>query len=98
MTRPQCRLTLWFVYIVECSDSSLYTGITKDVDRRLTEHNGTKKGAKYTRARRPVKLIFAAPVKNRSAALKLEYKIKSLKKSEKIAYLKKEASNDLEDN
>jgi len=89
---------LWFVYIVECSDESLYTGITNNIDRRLTEHNSSKKGAKYTRSRRPVKLIFATPVNSRSAALKLEHKIKSLRKSEKIAYLKKEASNGLEDN
>lgn len=85
------------MYIVECSDASLYTGITKNIDRRLVEHNSSKKGAKYTRSRRPVKLVAKALVKNRSCALKLEHKIKSLKKSEKIAYLKKEASNGLED-
>ncbi len=87
---------MWFVYIVECSDKSLYTGITNNVERRLTEHNTSRRGAKYTRSRRPVKLIFATPVNSRSAALKLEYKIKSLKKGEKVAYLKKEASNGLE--
>ena len=87
---------MWYVYIVECSDFSLYTGITVDVQRRVSEHNGSKKGAKYTRARRPVSLIAFCPVKNRSTALKLEYKIKTLKKSEKIAYLLKEASNDME--
>lgn len=87
---------MWFVYILECSDGTFYTGITTSLDRRLIEHNETSKGAKYTRARRPVKLIAHCIVKDRSAALKLESKVKSLKKSEKIAYLTKEKSNDLE--
>ena len=89
---------MWFVYIVLCSDDSLYTGVTTDVQRRVREHNSTKRGAKYTRSRRPVKLVEFLPVKNRSAALRLESKIKSLKKSEKVAYLLKEESNELEDN
>jgi putative endonuclease len=88
---------MWYVYIVECRDRSLYTGITNDIARRLFEHNNSKRGAKYTRSRRPVKLVAHCIVKDKSAALKLEYKIKSLKKSEKIAYLLKEESNELED-
>ena len=87
---------MWFVYIVRCSDNSLYTGITTDVNRRIREHNESKKGAKYTRSRRPVKLIVYCVVKSRSCALRLECKIKSLKKCEKIAYLKKEASNEMD--
>jgi putative endonuclease len=75
----------------------LYTGITTSLTRRLVEHNTSKKGAKYTRTRRPVRIVASAVVKDRSSALKLEHKIKSLKKGEKIAYLKKEASNELED-
>lgn len=88
---------MWFVYILECSDKSLYTGITTDLDRRLLEHNASSRGAKYTRSRRPVKLVAHCIVKDRSAALRLESKVKSLKKSEKIAYLTKEKSNGLED-
>jgi len=89
---------MWFVYILECIDGSLYTGISTDIDRRLKEHNESKKGAKYTRSRRPVKLIDYCVVKDKSSALKLEYKIKSLKKDKKIAYLQKEKSNEVGNN
>ncbi len=89
---------MWFVYILECSDMSLYTGITTSIERRLIEHNRSKKGAKYTRARRPVRLVEYCVVKDRSQALKLEYKIKSLKRCKKIAYLQREASSEVEDN
>ena len=80
----------WFVYIVECADKTYYTGITTNINRRLVEHNGKPagKGAKYTRSRRPVELVCYAVVQSRSEALKLELKIKKLKKSEKINYLK----------
>ncbi len=88
---------MWTVYIVKCSDGTFYTGITTDIDRRIKEHNGSKKGAKYTRSRRPVSLITKCFVKDRSAALRLESKIKSLKREQKVAYLLKEASNELED-
>ena len=86
----------WFVYVVRCSDDTLYTGITTDPRRRLKEHNGSKKGAKYTRSRRPVVLVCSCVVKSRSAALRLESKVKSLRRDEKIAYILKEASNDVE--
>ena len=85
------------MYIVECSDGSFYTGVTTDVDRRVREHNFSKRGPKYTRSRRPVVLIAKGFVKNRSQALRLESKIKSLKREQKVAYLLKEASNELED-
>ena len=48
----------WYVYILKCSDNSLYTGITKDLERRVDEHNSGREAAKYTRARRPVKLVY----------------------------------------
>jgi putative endonuclease len=86
---------MWFVYILKCSDNTLYTGITKDIDRRIVEHNSTRKGAKYTRSRRPVELLIFCNVKNKSDALKLEYKIKSLKKEEKINYLQRK-KNEME--
>ena len=62
----------WVVYIVRCADSSFYTGVTTDVDRRVREHNFSKRGAKYTRSRRPVVLVAKCFVKNRSQALRLE--------------------------
>jgi len=68
----------WFVYILCCQDKSLYTGITTDLERRLTEHNETNKGARYTRARRPVKLVYSEPAADRSAASKRESELKSL--------------------
>lgn len=78
----------WFLYIVVCSDSSLYTGITTDIDRRLYEHNYTKKGAKYTRSRRPVQLRYCATYKSRSIASKIEASIKKLKRADKLILCK----------
>lgn len=67
----------WSVYIVECSDGTLYTGVTTELERRINKHNdGT--AAKYTRHRRPVKLVYSEPANNRSAALKRELAIKRL--------------------
>jgi putative endonuclease len=67
---------MYHVYILECADGTLYTGITTDLERRIEEHNGSEKGAKYTRSRRPVKLVFEESFKNRSDASKREYHIK----------------------
>ncbi len=74
----------WWVYIVECSDESLYTGITNDRERRIAEHNDSKKGAKYTRNRRPVDLVYSKMLPNRSAASKREYEIKKLSRADKL--------------
>ncbi len=69
----------WFIYIVRCGDSSLYTGITKDVVRRIQEHNNHDRlGAKYTKARRPVVLVYQETCESRSAAAKREYEIRQL--------------------
>jgi putative endonuclease len=76
----------WYIYILECSDGSLYTGITTDVNRRLSEHNSGS-GAKYTRTRTPVKLRALFEAKNRSEASKEEYRIKKLSKSDKLKLL-----------
>jgi len=74
----------WSVYILRCADDSLYTGITTDVSRRLDQHNGlVKNGAKYTRNRQPVELVYQENANSRSAACKREYAIKSLSKSQK---------------
>lgn len=74
---------LWYVYIVRCSDNSLYCGITTDTSRRVLAHNTSKKGSKYTRARRPVHLVWSTSASCRSSASKLEYKIKKLTKLNK---------------
>ncbi len=77
-------VSCWHVYIVRCADNSFYTGITTDVEKRLLEHNGdTKRGARYTRARRPVYLAYAEPVPDRSSALKREYVLRRLARAEK---------------
>ncbi len=73
----------YYVYIVRCSDNSLYTGITTDINRRIHEHNETKKGAKYTKSRRPVSLVYSALIGDRSSAQKEEYRIKKLSKIKK---------------
>tara|TARA_R110001592_G_scaffold58770_1_gene177842 strand:- start:7038 stop:7295 length:258 start_codon:yes stop_codon:yes gene_type:complete len=74
----------YFVYIVECVDGTYYTGITTDIERRTMEHNFSFKSAKYTRSRRPVKLVYSRKVGNRSEASKEEYRIKKLRRSKKI--------------
>ena len=84
----------WFLYIVVCADGSLYTGITTDIDRRLYEHNYTKKGAKYTRSRRPVRLGYCATYKSRSMAAKAESNIKKLKRENKLILCKSFKQNE----
>ena len=73
----------WHVYIIECNDGSLYTGITNDLDKRITAHNAGL-GAKYTKSRRPVHLLYSEPAPDRKQASQREYAIKSLQKSAKI--------------
>ena len=74
----------WFVYMVRCADNSLYTGIATDVERRVAEHNSTGKlGAKYTRARQPVTLVFTEAKDCRSSASQREYQLKRLSKAAK---------------
>jgi len=67
---------MYYVYIVKCVDNTLYTGIATQLERRIKEHNGSDKGAKYTRARRPVKLVYSEEYTDRSSASKREYEIK----------------------
>lgn len=89
----------WFVYIVECSDGTLYCGITCDMDRRINEHNGLQPGgAKYTRSRRPVRLVSSAIFENRSEASRAEYKIKKTRKDKKILILKSLQGSSRKDN
>lgn len=78
----------YYVYILACADGSLYTGIATDVKRRLVEHNSSVHGAKYTKARRPVSLVYKEKCKNRSEASKREYAIKQLSRQQKKALIK----------
>jgi len=80
---------MYFVYILQCNDGTLYTGITTDLERRIKEHNDSKLGAKYTKARRPVELIYSKNFTDRSAALIEEARIKKLTRSEKLDFLGK---------
>jgi len=82
-------MSRWYRYVVECGDGSFYAGTTTDIQRRLYEHNNTSKGAKYTRSRRPVKLIHVLEFPDRSEAQKSEAAFKKLSRAEKeIAVLK----------
>jgi len=77
----------WLMYVVECADGSYYTGITTDMTRRLNEHNRTKRGAKYTRSRRPVRLIYFESHENRSEASRAEAAFKKLTRKKKEIYI-----------
>lgn len=86
----------WRVYMVRCADGALYTGVAVDVARRVAEHNGVRSngthavrntGARYTRARRPVTLVYQEPAASRSAACKREWRIKQLTRREKLALI-----------
>ena len=78
----------WQVYIVRCADDSLYTGIARDLERRIAEHNADNGlGASYTRSRRPVRLVYQESAADRSAASKREYQIKQLSRAEKLALI-----------
>ena len=74
----------WYVYMLRCGDGSLYTGVTDNVERRLTAHRAGK-GAKYTRGRGPLELVYMEEVPDKSAALKREIAVKKLTRGEKDA-------------
>ena len=75
--------TAWTVYMLRCSDGTLYTGCTNDLEARVARHNAGK-GASYTRSRRPVALVFQEHAEDRSAALKREAALKKLTRAEKL--------------
>lgn len=77
----------WFVYLVRCRDGSLYCGIAKNLKKRLAEHNSPDKGAKYTRGRRPVQLVYAEEVSSRAQATQREGRIKRLTRTEKMTLI-----------
>jgi len=74
---------MWYLYILQCSDNTYYTGITKNLDKRIQEHNTSTLGAKYTKGRRPVKLVYTKKYHNQSLALKAEHQTKKLSKKAK---------------
>ncbi|MDB5194051.1 MAG: endonuclease [Parcubacteria group bacterium] len=83
----------YVVYILECSDGSLYAGATNDLKKRLVEHNAGKRGAKYTRARRPVVLRYSKSFRTLARARAYEAEIKRMKREEKIVLIKIASKN-----
>jgi len=80
------KAAAWMLYILKCRDGTLYTGITNDLPRRITQHNnGT--ASRYTRSRLPVKLVQQERCRGRSSALKKEYAMKQLSRKEKTKYI-----------
>lgn len=78
----------WYVYILGCADGSLYTGVTRDTERRLRQHNGELRGGpKYTSGRRPVQLLWTRQVESRSEAQKVEASIKVLPRDQKLSLI-----------
>ena len=77
----------WYVYMLRCSDDTFYTGVTTDIDRRVDEHNHGNNGARYTRARRPVRLVYTESCENRSQAQQREYRLRKLPRREKLALI-----------
>ena len=78
---------MYYLYIVRCSDTTLYTGIAQNVKKRVAEHNVSDVGAKYTRARRPVKLMYTRRFRSRSTASRAEARVKQLSRREKLAMI-----------
>ena len=79
--------TNFSVYVVRCADSTYYTGIAADVERRLAEHESGSRGAKYLKGRRPLVLVYAEEIGDRSVALRIEYRIKQLSRPQKEALI-----------
>ena len=82
---------MYYVYMLLCSDNTLYTGITNKLDNRIEVHNKGK-GAKYTRCRLPVKYVYQEPIGSKSDALKREYAIKKLDRSKKLLLINSECN------
>ena len=82
---------IWYVYMVRCNDGTLYTGITNELEKRIKAHNSGKDGARYTRSRRPVKLVYSEKAGSKSIAAKLEYKIKKMTRAKKKEMINSEA-------
>jgi len=81
-------MSAWWIYLLQCRDDSFYCGITSNLDRRVREHNSGR-GARYTKARRPVKLVNSKKCLSRSNAMKLELRIKKMNRIRKMAFFQK---------
>lgn len=79
----------YFVYILECKDKTLYIGYTNNLEKRVLSHNNLKSGAKYTKGRRPVVLVYFENYKTKSESLKREIILKKMTRTEKIDLIKK---------
>lgn len=80
--------SVWQIYILRCADDSLYTGVTTDLDRRISEHNHDNRlAAKYTRVRRPVRLVYSESIANRADATRRERLIKKMTRKQKLALI-----------
>lgn len=77
-----------FIYILKCRDKTLYTGYTNDLNKRILAHNSLKSGAKYTKGRRPVKLVYFEKHKTKSSALKKEINLKNMTRKQKLCVIK----------
>ena len=78
---------MYYLYILKCADETLYTGITTDLTRRVAEHNTSQVGAKYTRGRRPVELVYSRKFRNRANASREEALVKNLSREKKLTLL-----------
>ena len=78
-----------FVYILKCKDKTLYTGYTNDLDKRVLAHNTLKTGARYTKSRRPVSLVYFEKFRTKSRAMKRECEIKKMTRLQKISIIKR---------
>ncbi len=82
-------MSAYVVYLLKCADGTFYAGVTTDIARRVIEHNSSSKGAKYTKARRPVKLVYKETCASRSEAQKREHVIRTLSRVEKLTLARK---------
>lgn len=89
MTAKKIAKKSYFVYILECADKTLYIGYTNDLEKRIKAHNKLKSGAKYTKGRKPVRLVYSESFKTLSEALKREAKLKSLTRKQKLELINK---------
>lgn len=90
-TPSSATASTWVVYLLQCVDGSLYTGVTLDIRRRLAQHNGERSGGpRYTRGRRPVQLLWSEPAADRATAQRREAAIKRLPRDAKLALCRQE--------
>jgi putative endonuclease len=76
---------MYYLYVLMCADSTLYTGIALDIEKRIEEHNSSLLGARYTRSRRPVKLVYSKEAGDQVSASREEYRFKQLSRTAKLA-------------